>query len=66
MTRSNLHELLDALEEIRASEYPDISPEIIAQIVQAQFENQDDRAVARNKTMKLIADYLKKETGGGQ
>lgn len=66
MERSNLHELLSALEEIRASEYPEISPEIIAQIVQAQYENQDNRAAARVQTTKLIAEYLLKETEGGK
>lgn len=58
MTRSNLHDLLSVLEKIRASEYSDIPPEVIEQIAITQYTNQDDRIQARNKTIKIIADFL--------
>jgi hypothetical protein len=58
MTRSNLHELLSVLEKIRASEYPEIPSEVIVQIAVTQYDNQDDRAQARSKTIKIIADFL--------
>ena len=58
MMRSNLKELLSVLEEIRASEYPDIPSEVIEQIVIAQFDNQDNRVQARSRTMKIVSDFL--------
>jgi len=58
MTRSNLHELLAVLEKIRASEYPEIPPDVIERIAVTQYDNQDDRVQARNITMKIIADFI--------
>ena len=58
MAQSNLQELLSVLEEIRAKEYPDIPAEVIAKIVIAQYENQDNRTKARSLTMKTISDFL--------
>lgn len=61
MTMNNIEveELLKVLEAIRAEKYPDIPPELIKNIIQAQFENQDDRAQGRRNTKKLIDDFLK-------
>ena len=61
MTMNNIEveELLKVLEAIRAEKYPDIPPELIKDIIQAQFENQDDRAQGRRNTKKLIDDFLK-------
>ena len=67
MTRNNLKELTDALEEIRNLEYPDIPRSVIEQIIAVQYDNQDDRVQARNQTMKIVADYFHsviKEKGG--
>ena len=58
MTRSNLNELLAVLEDIRARKYPEIPPEVIEKIVITQYENQDDRVLARSKTVQAIADFL--------
>ena len=62
MMRSNLKELLAVLEEIRANEYPEIPAETIEQIVTAQYENQDNRVLARSKTMKIVSDFVNKES----
>ncbi len=43
MNSIEVEELLKVLEAIRAEKYPDIPPELIKNIIQAQFENQDDR-----------------------
>lgn len=61
MTMNNIEveELLKVLEAIRAEKYPDIPSELIKDIIQAQFENQDDRAQGRRNTKKLIDDFLK-------
>lgn len=56
--RSNLKELLSVLEEIRANDYPDIPANVIEDIVAAQYDNQDKRMDARNKTIKIIAEFL--------
>ena len=59
MNSIEVEELLKVLEAIRAEKYPDIPPELIKNIIQAQFENQDDRAQGRRNTKKLIDDFLK-------
>lgn len=59
--RNNIEveELITVLEGIRAEQYPDISSELIRSIVEAQFENQDDRTISRRNTKKLVDDFLK-------
>jgi hypothetical protein len=59
MTKSNnLDELLLALETIRAQEYPELPPELIAKLLRVEYENQDNRAHAQVQAIKLIDDYL--------
>lgn len=58
MARSNLQELLDVLEDIRQREHPEIPADVIVAIANAQYENQDNRSVARLKTSKIITEYL--------
>lgn len=65
MARSNLSELISVLESIRATEYPDIPPEIIEKIVHAQYDNQDDRGAARSKTMRIISEFMNSLTSNG-
>lgn len=59
MNKVEVEELLKVLEAIRIEKYPDIPAEIIKNIVQAQFENQDDRSQGYQDTKKIIDDYLK-------
>lgn len=59
MNKVEVEELLRVLEAIRAEKYSDIPPELIRNIVQSQFENQDDRAQGYRDTKKLIDDFLK-------
>lgn len=54
-----IEELLRVLETIRLEQYPDIPAEVIRNIVIAQFENQDDRALGRRNTKKIIEDFLR-------
>ena len=61
-----MSELMGALEEIRASEFPDIPQELLERIVTVHFENQDNRVQARAETMKLVAEYLKTITEPGK
>jgi len=58
MNKVEVQELLNVLEVIRSEKYPGVSADLIAQIVQAQFENQDDRAQGRRQTQKLIDEFL--------
>lgn len=53
-----IQELLNVLEVIRAEKYPDIPADLIAQIAQAQFENQDNRAQSQHETRRLIDAFL--------
>ncbi len=59
MNKIEVEELLKVLETIRAEKHPEIPPRLINDIVQAQFESQDDRAEGSRKTKKLIDDFLK-------
>lgn len=59
-TRKKLDELIEVLEEIRSSEYPDVPKELIQKIAAAQYENQDDRPKARNETIRIVAEYVNK------
>ena len=64
MTRNNnLDELLKALETIRASDYPELQKELLEQLLQVEYENQDNRAEAQLKAIKLIDDYFNKLVG---
>ncbi len=56
--RDNLEELLDVLETIRQEKYPEIPQEVIKKIVIAQFDNQDKRLEARNKTTRIVSDFI--------
>ena len=58
MARNNLKELLDVLENIRQREHPDIPEEVIVAIANAQYENQDNRSAARQKTTRIITSFL--------
>lgn len=59
-TRNSLDELIEVLEDIRSSEYPDVPKELIQKIAVTQYENQDDRNKARNETMRIVAEYVNK------
>lgn len=59
MNKVEVEELLKVLETIRAEKYPDIPSELIRSIVQAQFENQDNRAQGHRDAKNLIDGFLK-------
>lgn len=56
--RSNLDELLDVLERIRKEKYPHIPSKVIHDIVIAQYDNQDKRLEARNRTNRIVTEFL--------
>lgn len=58
MTKNNLNELLEVLEQIRAEKYPDVPKDLVEKIALSQYDNQDNRDIARINTMNIIADYL--------
>ena len=60
MTKTNLNDLLNVLEDIRANKYPNVPKELVEQIALSQYENQDDRRLARTETTKIIAEYMNK------
>lgn len=62
-TRKNLDELMATLENVRAKKYPDIPKELVEKIAIAQYNYQDDRAKARNETIKIVASYLDEFAG---
>ena len=58
MTKTNLNDLLEVLEQIRAEKYPDVHKELVEKIALSQYENQDDRSMARSDTTKIIGEYM--------
>lgn len=58
MTKTNLNDLLEVLERIRAEKYPDVPKELVEKIALSQYENQDDRGMARSNTKKIIGEYM--------
>lgn len=60
MTKTNLNDLLDVLEDIRANKYPNVPKDLVEQIALSQYKNQDDRELARTETTKIIAEYMSK------
>lgn len=58
MRTSNLNELIKTVEAICLEKYPDIPKELIAEIVQIEFEYQDERNVASEKVAALITNYV--------
>jgi len=58
--RKNLDELLETLEEVRRTKYPDIPKELVEKIAVTQYKNQDDRGKARTETINIVADYVNK------
>ncbi len=63
MMRAEMNDLLAVLEDIRSEKYPEIPKELIEKIAIEQFENQDNRALARANTIKAIAEYLNSISG---
>ena len=61
MRTNNLEELLKTIEKIRVEKYPHISKELVEEIISAEFENQDNRAVASRKTSDIVSAVLDKK-----
>lgn len=55
--KNSLNELLVTLEEIRVTQFPDIPPEVIIEIVNAQVNNQDNPGIRQSETQKIITQY---------
>lgn len=62
-TNDSLWEIKDTLEKIRVTEHPEISPDIINEIIKIQAQNQDSsrRATGRVRTSQEIKDYIEQE-----
>ena len=63
--KNNLEELRNTLESIRASEYPNVSKEVIDEIVNIQFQNQDNPGKRQSETQKTIIKYANMLTADG-
>ena len=58
-TNSNLTELLDALETIRRENHPEIPKELLEEILNIEYEHQDNRSeAAQSKTLKFLEQHL--------
>lgn len=61
-TNDNLQEIKGTLEEIRITHFGDVSSDIIQEIVDIQFANQeqDSRVNGRNSTHQIVKAYIDK------
>ena len=61
-TNDNLQEIKGTLEEIRIAYFGDVSSDIIQEIVDIQFANQeqDSRVNGRNSTHQIVKAYIDK------
>jgi len=57
-TNSNLRELLDALETIRCENHPEIPKELLEEILNIEYEHQDNRTEGQSRTLKLLEQRL--------
>lgn len=59
-TNESLHEILNTLEQVRASHYPDIDKNILFEIVDIQYKNQEPgrRSIAKSETAKAVKAYI--------
>ena len=59
-TNENLQEILNTLEQVRVQQYPNIDHDILAEIVDIQYHNQepDRRANAKSETAKAVKKYI--------
>lgn len=60
---NNLDEIKQALEKIRSEKYPSISSELFDRIVDIQFEylESDSRSKGKEKTKKIIKEYIEND-----
>lgn len=58
--KSNTREIKDTLEKIRTKKYSDIASSVVYQIVDIEFENQeqDSRAVGKSKVKEALELYV--------
>lgn len=63
--KNNLEELKRTLETIRAKNYPNIPKEVIEEIVDIQFQNQDNLGKRQTETQKAITKYANMITPSG-
>lgn len=59
MNSVEVETLLKVLEAIRAEKYPDVPADVLAGIVSAQFEHQDDTTQGSRETKRIIDDFLR-------
>ena len=67
-TNDNLQKILLTLEQIRSEKYPNVSKEIVENIINIQFENQekDRRHTGRATTHQVIRKYIEEQSRGGE
>lgn len=56
--KNNVVDILKVLEEIRKCEAPEVPSDIVRRILEVQFDNSDDRTLARTKTNEIVEAFL--------
>ena len=60
MNKNNLDELMNALETIRAEQFPDVPKDLLDAILMTEYDNLDNRSVAQTKSLNILDEYLRK------
>ena len=66
MRNENLQEIKATLQSIRSESFPEISSDVIDQIVDIQFENQEktSRSNGRMRTQQIVHKYIDQSVQG--
>ena len=58
--KSNLEDLMGAVESIRGEKYSDLPAELLEALLIVEYENQDNRVNAQTEYMKMLDEYFNK------
>jgi|LSQX01.3.fsa_nt_gb hypothetical protein len=60
MNNNNLNELSIVLQVIRQKVHPEVPEELIENILQVEYEYQDDRTTASKRVAKIFEEHFRK------
>jgi len=56
-------DIIETLESIRQEEYPQVPPNLVKEIIEAEYETLENRDQSLNRVSNLIESYLEGDEG---
>lgn len=56
-------DIIETLETIRQEEYPQVPPNLVKEIIEAEYETLENREQSLNRVSNLIESYLEGDEG---